>query len=342
MSNQEQVDDAMKSKAPMLGSEESANIHALPEQKQKSFIEKAKSKAEALFQHEKSKSVDRDFYVAEAKKRINVFNSMLGLSFKYIDNSIAKNIVFSEGKIANAYARLSMQFTVDDTNASKPIVTYCKCSLMFDEQNSEHDIGYPNAISLDEMISDVKQLKRNMNTEDSNDKWFTCCFCGKLCKGYGNNPAPLKDEGRCCDDCNASIVVPERIKLLSKMHENEHYAYKGKINANKAKDANIAIKDGLVRGKLCDIRIVADAFDESLLMKDEEAMKDDEATDFGTYALYGIRLELGTGKSTSLPELRFDIGTKEEMNALKSSADESMNGDPKKKWLWKFIVRRIG
>jgi hypothetical protein len=36
---------------------------------------------------------------------------------------------------------------------------------------------------------------------------------------YGNNPEPLKryDE-RCCDDCNAKIVVPERIRLiLSKM-----------------------------------------------------------------------------------------------------------------------------
>ena len=42
-----------------------------------------------------------------------------------------------------------------------------------------------------------------------------CCFCGKLLQGaerYGNNPAPLAKEGRCCDECNFLKVIPTRIE----------------------------------------------------------------------------------------------------------------------------------
>lgn len=37
-----------------------------------------------------------------------------------------------------------------------------------------------------------------------------CCICGKIFIGYGNNPAPVKNEGVCCDDCNRSVVIPKR------------------------------------------------------------------------------------------------------------------------------------
>ena len=42
---------------------------------------------------------------------------------------------------------------------------------------------------------------------------FTCCLCGKKFEGYGNNPWPLKQSGRCCDDCNEAEVIPARIYL---------------------------------------------------------------------------------------------------------------------------------
>lgn len=43
-----------------------------------------------------------------------------------------------------------------------------------------------------------------------------CCICGRAFSGYGNNPDPVvKDENaRCCDDCNASVVIPKRIEML--------------------------------------------------------------------------------------------------------------------------------
>ena len=30
----------------------------------------------------------------------------------------------------------------------------------------------------------------------------TCCICGCEFTGYGNNPFPLSNTGRCCDECN--------------------------------------------------------------------------------------------------------------------------------------------
>jgi hypothetical protein len=42
------------------------------------------------------------------------------------------------------------------------------------------------------------------------DKTQTCSICGCSYRGFGNNAAPIND-GRCCDDCNASRVIPARI-----------------------------------------------------------------------------------------------------------------------------------
>ncbi len=42
-----------------------------------------------------------------------------------------------------------------------------------------------------------------------NDK-KKCCICKKEYSGYGNNPAPVKDRGLCCDACNYGVVIPIR------------------------------------------------------------------------------------------------------------------------------------
>ena len=38
-----------------------------------------------------------------------------------------------------------------------------------------------------------------------------CSICGKKYEGYGNNAGPINN-GRCCDKCNITIVVPRRIQ----------------------------------------------------------------------------------------------------------------------------------
>lgn len=39
-----------------------------------------------------------------------------------------------------------------------------------------------------------------------------CRLCGKRIDGHPHNAAPLKD-GVCCDECNATKVIPERLRL---------------------------------------------------------------------------------------------------------------------------------
>ena len=46
------------------------------------------------------------------------------------------------------------------------------------------------------------------------EKEGKCCICGGEYTQWGNNALPLKD-GRCCDICNNTIVVPERLKRIS-------------------------------------------------------------------------------------------------------------------------------
>ena len=42
----------------------------------------------------------------------------------------------------------------------------------------------------------------------------TCCLCGGEFEGYGNDPAPLKESGECCDRCNAEKVLPARFEVV--------------------------------------------------------------------------------------------------------------------------------
>lgn len=43
---------------------------------------------------------------------------------------------------------------------------------------------------------------------------YTCCICGDDFEGYGNNPAPYKESGKCCDACNRKFVIPARFMQL--------------------------------------------------------------------------------------------------------------------------------
>lgn len=43
-----------------------------------------------------------------------------------------------------------------------------------------------------------------------------CIICKKEIKGYGHNPFPVRFNGRCCDKCNSTYVIPTRIMLMSK------------------------------------------------------------------------------------------------------------------------------
>lgn len=41
-----------------------------------------------------------------------------------------------------------------------------------------------------------------------------CSICGKEFTEWGNNDYPINN-GTCCDDCNASVVIPARLSHLT-------------------------------------------------------------------------------------------------------------------------------
>jgi hypothetical protein len=49
---------------------------------------------------------------------------------------------------------------------------------------------------------------------------FACSICQKQAEGYGNNPQPV-NSGKCCDDCNRSVVIPARMNQIQKRREEE-------------------------------------------------------------------------------------------------------------------------
>ena len=40
---------------------------------------------------------------------------------------------------------------------------------------------------------------------------YECVLCNGYFEGYGNNPEPCADAGRCCDNCNSTKVIPQRM-----------------------------------------------------------------------------------------------------------------------------------
>ena len=42
-----------------------------------------------------------------------------------------------------------------------------------------------------------------------------CVICKEeILDEWGHNPDPVKEDGRCCDICNFTVVIPERLKML--------------------------------------------------------------------------------------------------------------------------------
>lgn len=52
---------------------------------------------------------------------------------------------------------------------------------------------------------------------------FLCCLCGHAFTGFGNNPWPVNndEDARCCDECNAFVVIPARIRMAREKNGTE-------------------------------------------------------------------------------------------------------------------------
>lgn len=50
--------------------------------------------------------------------------------------------------------------------------------------------------------------------KNEKQKYWRCVICKRQYFGWGNNPDPVAKEGKACDECNATKVIPARLKIL--------------------------------------------------------------------------------------------------------------------------------
>lgn len=65
-------------------------------------------------------------------------------------------------------------------------------------------------------FTDINAYGEKVKITESAEPTFTCCICGEEEVGYGNNPAPVKESGECCDACNRKFVIPARLNIVMK------------------------------------------------------------------------------------------------------------------------------
>ena len=71
------------------------------------------------------------------------------------------------------------------------------------------------AESLDDFYMDFDDVNVfGIKLHEGKEAEYTCCICGDDFEGYGNNPAPYKESGKCCDACNRKFVIPARLMQL--------------------------------------------------------------------------------------------------------------------------------
>ena len=81
----------------------------------------------------------------------------------------------------------------------------------------ELDIVMKSAIMMADLDTILFQEDKNEKKENP-----ICCICGNKCENaWGNNPYPVKEEGRCCDNCNTTKVIPARLEKLVKEKEEK-------------------------------------------------------------------------------------------------------------------------
>ena len=76
--------------------------------------------------------------------------------------------------------------------------------------------GLEDSQIIDKLNNNVNKMIKTINEANEH----LCCICGKEILGYGNNPYPLKKEGRCCDECNL-LVIQARMNGVEDEKEKE-------------------------------------------------------------------------------------------------------------------------
>lgn len=99
---------------------------------------------------------------------------------------------------------------------------------------------------LKEDINNAKEEEKSVMEETldhigiklDEDKEQECVICHKPFEGYGNNAEPVA-EGRCCDECNAKVVIPARIEEMNKFKKLDEAKEKDEAEEKAEPEENI-------------------------------------------------------------------------------------------------------
>lgn len=120
------------------------------------------------------------------------------------------------------------------------------------KQVKKSNLGRKNGSGVEDMIN--QNLDKNTHNEN---KEYNCCICGRRFTGLGNNPAPVFNEGRCCDKCNDNVVIPVRLHIDKQVYNARKYPY-AERNLNKYQfcyveifdDTNTVVREKIVVSRL--------------------------------------------------------------------------------------------
>ena len=49
------------------------------------------------------------------------------------------------------------------------------------------------------------------------ETYWSCCYCLEWFSGFGNNPDTERDDDECCNLCNSTVVIPQRLQAMQSM-----------------------------------------------------------------------------------------------------------------------------
>ena len=125
------------------------------------------------------------------------------------DLKAIENAIINSQKASNAYCEIASQegqkLDFFEDNANRPDDP----DMPLKEENYPEN---PFDLHFESYNANGKRIVEGKEVEEF------CCICGEPLNGYGNNPVPYKEEGRCCDACNIKFVIPAR---LAQMYNQE-------------------------------------------------------------------------------------------------------------------------
>lgn len=123
----------------------------------------------------------------------------------------------------------------DDVHLLKPsdIIYYYDEGILYDKnhvqvldydlnvKNEEERKKFANIDEVPDHIFDAAYEDRLVESRQLNEAAENCVICGEEIDGYGNNPTPVAENGRCCDSCNIKFVIPARLTAAGYSFDKE-------------------------------------------------------------------------------------------------------------------------